>query len=148
MPFPPEIMWPRAMAWTRVALAAAALGWGYFDLPRQPSLYEGLFGLFLVYSIFAAIGGGSRSGMLDLLALFGDAIYFLIVASRGPAMEWLAAAFLLYALTEAISFGRHPGHRSERGRRRFLCGLASRRHERTRAHRVGGRRPGLRLRRK
>jgi signal transduction histidine kinase len=100
----PETMWPKAIAWTRVALAVAAIGWGYLYLPPQPALFQPLLGLFLVYSIFAAITRRQHTGTLGLLALFGDAIYFLIVASRGPAMAWLASAFFLYALTEAVVF--------------------------------------------
>ena len=104
MPFLPEKTWPKAIAWMRVALAAAALVLGYFSLPPQPALYEGVLGLFLVYSILAALSARPHAGLLGLLALFGDAVYFLIVASRGPSMAWLAALFYLYALTEAVAF--------------------------------------------
>jgi signal transduction histidine kinase len=104
VPFLPETMWPKAIAWMRAALAVAAIALSYLYLPTQPALYEAVLGLFLVYSILAALSARPNSGMLGLLALFGDAVYFLIVASRGPAMSWLAAVFFLYALTEAVAF--------------------------------------------
>ena len=39
MQFLPDIMWPRIFAWTRVALAAAAISIGYLLLSPQPVLY-------------------------------------------------------------------------------------------------------------
>jgi len=52
-----------------------------------------------------ALRGRSTTGMLGLLALFGDTVYFFIVASGGvDPMLWLASAFFLYLLTEALVF--------------------------------------------
>ena len=43
--------------------------------------------------------------MLGLLALFGDTVFFLVLASLGPErLLWLASAFFLYLLTEALVF--------------------------------------------
>jgi signal transduction histidine kinase len=43
--------------------------------------------------------------MLGLLALFGDTVYFLIVASHdAPPVLWLASLLFLYLLTEALVF--------------------------------------------
>jgi signal transduction histidine kinase len=97
-------MWPRIFAWARVSLAVAAVVFAYFYLSPQPALYEAALGLFLVYSIFAALSGMPHTGMLGLLALFGDTAYFLVVASRGSAMGWLASAFFLFALMQAVAF--------------------------------------------
>lgn len=104
MTFLAEAMWPKIFAWMRVALAVAAIALGYLVLPRQPLLYQLVLGLYLVYSIFAALIGRPHLGMLGMLALFGDAVYFLILASRGPDVAWIASAFFLYALTEAVAF--------------------------------------------
>jgi signal transduction histidine kinase len=104
LPFLTDTTWPKAIAWMRAALAVLAIVVSYFYLPARSPFYEGVLGLFLVYSIFAALSARPHVGMLGLLALFGDAVYFLIVASRGPGMAWLAAMFFLYALTEAVAF--------------------------------------------
>ncbi len=56
-----------------------------------------MLGLFLVYSVFAAVRGKAQTGLLGLLALFADTVYFLIVASYGTdRLIWLASLFFLY----------------------------------------------------
>ena len=104
MPLLSQNMWGRTIAWLRVALAAAVLGLGYLYPPPPSAFYQVVLGVYLVYAIFAALRGNAHAGMIGLLALFGDAVYFLFVASRGPAAVWLADAFFLYLLTEAVAF--------------------------------------------
>ena len=60
---------------------------------------------FAVYAVLVAVRAQALSGMLGLLALFGDTVFFLILASfgSGPAL-WLASLFFLYLLTEALVF--------------------------------------------
>jgi signal transduction histidine kinase len=96
--------WPRALAWARVALAAAALVFTYLFLQGvSPALFYGLMGLYLAYSLFVALRGRAHAGILGLLALFGDTVFFLIVASSGTEpVLWLATAFFLFLLTEAL----------------------------------------------
>jgi signal transduction histidine kinase len=98
--------WPRYLAWSRVVLACLALIFTYrFLPPNTAAVFYVLMGLYVAYSLFIALRGRSQTGMLGLLALFGDTIYFLIVASSGvEAMLWLASAFFLYLLTEALVF--------------------------------------------
>ena len=98
--------WPRYLGWTRVALAAVALLFTYqFVPPSSSTLMYGLVGAYLVYSIIVAARVRATSGMLGLLALFGDTVYFLIVAAAGgEPMRWLGTAFFLYLLTEALVF--------------------------------------------
>jgi signal transduction histidine kinase len=44
-------------------------------------------------------------GMLGLLGLAGDVLFFLVLATLGSArLEWVAAVFFLYLLTEALVF--------------------------------------------
>jgi signal transduction histidine kinase len=70
-----------------------------------PAVLAVLLGLFLVYGIVIVIRGKGQSGMLGLLALFADLVYFLIIASFGTErLSWLAAIFFLYLLTEALVF--------------------------------------------
>jgi signal transduction histidine kinase len=104
VPLLSQNMWARTIAWMRVALAAAVLGLGYVNPPPPPAFYEIVLGIYLVYAVFAALRSKPHTGMIGLLALFGDAVYFLFVASRGPATVWLASAFFLYLLTEAVAF--------------------------------------------
>jgi signal transduction histidine kinase len=98
--------WPRPLAWARVVFAALAMVLAYFFLSTAVNpLILGLMGLYLAYSLFMALRARSQTGMLGLLALFGDTVYFLIVGSSGAElMLWLASAFFLYLLTEALVF--------------------------------------------
>jgi signal transduction histidine kinase len=102
--FTAKIAGPRALAWARVLLASLALAFTYLYLTTQATtLWNILIGLYLAYSLFAALRGRNHTGVLGLLALFGDTVYFLIVASTGAEpMLWLASAFFLYLLTEAL----------------------------------------------
>ena len=61
--------------------------------------------LYLAYTVVVALRGKSHTGMLGLLALFGDTAFFLIMASSGAdRMLWLAGAFFLFLLGEALAF--------------------------------------------
>jgi signal transduction histidine kinase len=102
--FPPEFQWPRYLSRARVLLAAVALVIASVDAERNLP-FVALLGLFLVASILAELRGKAQSGMLGLLALFADTLYFLIVAYFGsPRMLWLESVFFLYLLTEALVF--------------------------------------------
>lgn len=104
MPFLMPNMGARAISWTRVALAAVILGASHFYLRPQPALSEAVLASYLAYAIFAAVRATPHSGMIGLLGLFGDTVYFLFVASRGAETVWLSSAFFLYLLTEAVAF--------------------------------------------
>ncbi len=101
----PKSRLARVVAWNRAALAAVAITLSYFNLPEASPLYYSLLAMFLIYAIVAALRGRPQSGMLGLLALFGDTVYFLIIASRGPDnMTWLASFFFLHVLIEGLAF--------------------------------------------
>ena len=72
----------RFISWARVLLAAAALVVSYLSIPLSVPFYA-LLGLYFAYSVVVALRGKVQSGMLGLLALFGDTVYFLIIASYG-----------------------------------------------------------------
>ncbi|HWB82971.1 MAG TPA: histidine kinase [Bryobacteraceae bacterium] len=100
-----QIDWPRCFCWLRTVLAAAALAGVYFYIPHPPLLLFALLVLFLVFSVVLAVRGKWQTGTLALLALFGDTVFFLVVASYGTErLLWVASAFLLYLLTEAVAF--------------------------------------------
>src|ERR1035438_844257 len=68
-------------------------------------MFYGVMALYLVYALVVALRGRSHTGMLGLLALFGDTVFFLIVASYGAdRMLWVASAFFLFLLGEALAF--------------------------------------------
>jgi signal transduction histidine kinase len=106
VPFPLKFDWPRQIAWVRVLLAAATLGIGYFyPVNVAPLLFfYGLLVLYLVLSLFVAGRGARPGGLLGLLVLFGDAVYFLVLVSFGVGRLWLASVYFLYLLTEALAF--------------------------------------------
>ncbi len=102
--FSESFPWPRYLSRSRVLLAAVALIIASVD-SRRNLLFVTLLGVFLVASILAELRGKAQSGMLGLLALFADTVYFLIVAYYGsPRMLWLGLVFFLYLLTEALVF--------------------------------------------
>jgi signal transduction histidine kinase len=106
VPFPLKFDWPRQIAWVRVLLAAAALGIGYFRPPGVAPLliFYGLLVLYLAVSFVVAVRGVRPGGLLGLLALFADAVYFLVLVSFGVGRLWLASVFFLYLLAEALAF--------------------------------------------
>ena len=87
-------------------LAALALVFSYLYLPPgTPPVYFILMGLYLTYALLVALRARSHTGMLGLLNLFGDTVYFLVMASSASEpMLWLASVFYLYLLTEGLVF--------------------------------------------
>jgi signal transduction histidine kinase len=104
--FPPKFAWQRYVSWARVLLGAAALPTSYLFLGDDAGvLLYSLMGLYLAYALVVALRGRGQAGMLGLLALFGDTVYFLILASYGQErLLWLASVFFLFLLTEALVF--------------------------------------------
>jgi signal transduction histidine kinase len=104
--FPLKFDWPRQIAWVRVLLAAATLGICYFyPLHAAPALFfYGLLVLYLVVSLIVVVRGTRPGGLLGLLALFCDAVFFLALVSFGADRLWLASIFFLYLLAEALAF--------------------------------------------
>jgi signal transduction histidine kinase len=106
VPYSLKFDWPRQIAWVRVLLAAATLGIGYFFSPHAALFlfFDGLLALYVVFSLVVAIRGIGPGGLLGLLALFGDTVYFLVLVSFGVGRLWLASVFFLYLLAEALAF--------------------------------------------
>src|SRR3954452_4724242 len=101
----PQSAWPRYVAWTRVGLAAVAPVATYLLFPAGVApVFYGVMFLYLGYALAVAVRGKSFSGMLGLLALFGDTVFFLIMASYGAErVHWLSSAFYLFLLGEALA---------------------------------------------
>lgn len=95
--------WPRALAWCRAGLAASAIALNHFLLPAPSPLYETLLAIFLVYALLLALRPRPHSGLLGLLTLFADTIYFMVIAVRGDALVWVASLLFLYLMVEAAA---------------------------------------------
>jgi signal transduction histidine kinase len=63
-----------------------------------------LAGVFLLCAAVVALRPKSLTGILGLLVLFCDVVFFLVLASMAPSrLVWMAFVFLLYLLTEALT---------------------------------------------
>jgi signal transduction histidine kinase len=96
----PQESWPKAIAWTRVALAAAAIALNYIYLPGS-LFYQILLAIFLIYSLLTAVRASQPAGVLAMLALFADAVYFLVIAVHGDLLVWFASLLFLFLMVEA-----------------------------------------------
>jgi signal transduction histidine kinase len=67
-------------------------------------LFYGVPGLYLLFSLVVAGRGTRPGGLLGLLSLFGDAVFFLVLVGFGVGGLWLASIFFLYLLAEALAF--------------------------------------------
>jgi signal transduction histidine kinase len=95
----------RCASWARVLLATAALGLSLLYPPPSPAVYRIVVGVFLSYALLVAARIRGISGVLSLLALFGDLIFFLILASMSASeVLWLTSVFFLFLLVEALLF--------------------------------------------
>lgn len=101
--FPPHSTGVRYIAWIRVFLVAATLGFTYIYELNPPPLFRWLIALFLAYTILIAVRSRPLSRTLELLTVFGDTVFFLVLASFGTErLLWLAAIFFLYLLAEGL----------------------------------------------
>ena len=105
MLFPPKFAWERYIVSARVLFAVAGLIAFYRRAPeRGGAVLFTVLGAFLLCALALAIRGSRQSGMLGLLALVVDTIYFMVLASYGSeSLLWLISLFLLYLLTEALA---------------------------------------------
>lgn len=103
---PTPVPWPRLISWVRTLLAGIVL-LEFYTAPLQPAaLLYAVAGTFLAYALAVAIRSQwVKNGTAGLLALFGDTVFFLILASfGGQRMLWLTSIFYLHLLTEALLF--------------------------------------------
>jgi len=105
--FPPKFVWPKHVSWARVLLAAAAMALSYVYLqPAGYPLYFAVMAVYLAYAVAVAVRGGGRGGVLGMLALFGDTVFFLVLVSYGSErLLWLISIYFLFLMTEALVFG-------------------------------------------
>ena len=71
----------------------------------RTQLVFGILGVYLAYSLLVALRGRGQTGMLGLLVIFGDTVYFLVMASYGGEdLLWIASCFFLFTLVETLVF--------------------------------------------
>lgn len=106
MAFLSELAWPRLISWGRAVLALLALVRIAFLPPYAPPAFYTLLAAYLVYAVVMAVRSGMRKASASgLLALFGDTVFFLVVASfGGERIPWLSSVLYLHLITEATVF--------------------------------------------
>jgi signal transduction histidine kinase len=103
--FPPKFAWPRFLSAARALLAAGALAAVYRHATNPPAFLLVLQAAFVLYAVALAVRGVSLKGMLGLLALFTDLVYFLALSGYAAApLLWLISVFFLFLLAEALAF--------------------------------------------
>jgi signal transduction histidine kinase len=97
--------WPRIITWARVVLAALVLA-ALYSLPEETAPRLHVVGwIFLGCAVALALRNRWQAGAWGLLALFGDTVYFLLVAGFGAdVLPWLATLFYFLLVVEAIVF--------------------------------------------
>jgi len=100
---PSQFPWAKAIAWARVALAITTLVLSYMLTPDAPMLIRAVLVVYLGYAVAIGVRGKGTIGLLGLLALFADTVYFLIAASSGTGL-WLSSAFFLFLMAEGLVF--------------------------------------------
>lgn len=93
------------LAWARAALSGAALVIARFYVAEAALPFVIVLALYFAYSLVLAVRPRGQSGMLGLLALFADTVYFLIASGYGTErLLWVASLYFLFLLTEALAF--------------------------------------------
>ncbi|MFB3827580.1 MAG: sensor histidine kinase [Bryobacteraceae bacterium] len=102
--FTPPFNWNLYLSIARVLLGVAAL---VTDIGGRDEIafFPVAMGVFLAYAVLVALRRRRPSGPFGLLALFGDTVFFLILAAHGSGHSaWFPSVFFLYLLTEALVF--------------------------------------------
>ena len=102
------VLFPPKFAWERFISRASPLRVGgliafYRRAPESGgAILFAVLGAFLLCALMLAIRGSRQGGMLGLLALVVDTIYFMVLASYGSdRLLWLISLFFLFLLVEA-----------------------------------------------
>jgi signal transduction histidine kinase len=95
----------RYIGWARSALAGIALGLSFLYPIPNGTIFRTLIAVFFGYTILVAARMRGLKGLPGLIALAGDTAFFLVLASLGSEQSlWMASAFFVYLLTEALVF--------------------------------------------
>lgn len=106
MPPTPQSPWPRYVSWARVLLTTGPPLAAFLLLRVSvPPVFFALVALYAIYALVVAIRDRGQTGMVGLLALFADTVFFLVLTSYdAERMLWIGSIFYLFLLTEALVF--------------------------------------------
>jgi signal transduction histidine kinase len=97
---PPKFAWTHYLPIGRIALAVAGV-----VLAPKSAVLLGILIVYLLYAGLVALRGLRQMGLLGLLTLFVDTVYFLVLATYvADGGFWMVSLFFLFLLTEALVF--------------------------------------------
>ena len=97
--------WDRYPGYARLLLGLATLAGEVVAARRPPVFFAVALAIFLLYSVGVLLRRRAHIGAFGLLALFGDTVFFLILADHGDQGSiWLASAFFVFLMAEAAAF--------------------------------------------
>ena len=103
--FSPPFQWDRYLAHARVLLGISAFASELVYGLHLTGFFSVALAAFLAFSLLVALRKRAHTGAFGLLALFGDTVFFLILADHGTGRSiWFPAVFFLYLLAEAVAF--------------------------------------------
>jgi signal transduction histidine kinase len=103
--FPDDFAWRPYIARARALLALVALAAVFLALPDASLALRGVMAVFLGYALVLAIRPKGPSRISGLLILFGDTVFFLVLASfLTERLQSVAAVFFLFLTTEGLAF--------------------------------------------
>ena len=94
----------RYLSWARAALASICLLFQFIVAPVDSVLVTLSVGLYAAASWLIVVRKRTVRRTFELLTLFIDTVFFLVLAKYGAAQTvWLAPAFYLYLIGAAVS---------------------------------------------
>ncbi|HXS95754.1 MAG TPA: sensor histidine kinase [Candidatus Limnocylindrales bacterium] len=100
---PPKFSPAAYLAWARVPLAVAALVVTKMYMADAGVAFYILLAVYLVYSAAVAFRPRVQTGLVGMLGLFGDTVYWLIISGYGTdQMLWVSSLYFLFLLTAAL----------------------------------------------
>ncbi|HWQ55056.1 MAG TPA: sensor histidine kinase [Bryobacteraceae bacterium] len=102
--FTSSFQWDRYLGHARVLLGLSALISELLAAQRPRGFFAMALTVFLVYSVVVSLRRRSHSRVFGLLALFGDTVFFLILADHGTGQSiWFPTIFFMYLMVEAVA---------------------------------------------
>ena len=108
-PISPLTVRKRYLPLVRVLFATAALATGLASFPRAPGWALAASGTFLVLGLFTRHRTAKRQWAFNLLILFADLAFFLVlVSSEIGLLVWLPAIYYFFLAAEAVALYSPP----------------------------------------
>jgi signal transduction histidine kinase len=102
--FASPFRWERYLAHARILLGFSALLSEFLGAQRTPWYITLALLVFLSHSLLVLLRPRPPGGAFGLLALFGDTVFFLVMADHGTGQSlWFPCIFFLFLMTEAVA---------------------------------------------